>query len=162
MLSITPLRSINIVANGRISSFFIVGFYNVYGTILYSIFGLYGLTPVQSSNIYFISTGIGVFASLVMSIWIDKTKKFKQFLTTLAGGGIIIQGLFSIICEISLRNQAVFQNLYIISLILYSLVNIVGIPFWTIGMEYACEITYPVGESLSGGILLTFAQTNGL
>ena len=35
-------------------------------------------------------------------------------------------------------------------------------PFYTIGMNYACEITYPVGESINGGIMMTMSQLAGI
>ena len=41
---------------------------------------------------------------------------------------------------------------------MYSLTNISIISFYTIGMNYACEITYPVGESINGGIMASMPQ----
>ena len=35
-------------------------------------------------------------------------------------------------------------------------------PFYTLGMNYACEITYPVGESINGGIMMTMSQLSGI
>ena len=51
---------------------------------------------------------------------------------------------------------------FIIGLIIYSLVTIMVIPFYTIGMNYACEITYPVGESINGGIMMSVSQISGI
>ena len=51
---------------------------------------------------------------------------------------------------------------FVIALILYSLVTIVDTPFYTIGMNYACEITYPVGESINGGIMMSASQIAGI
>jgi hypothetical protein len=45
---------------------------------------------------------------------------------------------------------------------LYTLVTAVLIPFYTIGMNYACEITYPVGESINGGIMMSMSQISGI
>ena len=41
---------------------------------------------------------------------------------------------------------------------MYSLINIAIISFYTIGMNFACEITYPVGESISGSIMASTPQ----
>ena len=62
--------------------------------------------------------------------------------------GIVLQVVFSILLELTLRYESI--NPYYIAFVFYSLLNIVVIPFYTIGMNYACEITYPVGESLNG------------
>ena len=42
------------------------------------------------------------------------------------------------------------------------MVTIVDTPFYTIGMNYACEITYPVGESINGGIMMSASQIAGI
>ena len=36
------------------------------------------------------------------------------------------------------------------------------LPFYTIGINYTCEITYQVGESINGGIMLTMSQISGI
>ena len=41
---------------------------------------------------------------------------------------------------------------------MYSLINISIITFYTVGMNYACEITYPVGESINGCIMASMPQ----
>ena len=41
---------------------------------------------------------------------------------------------------------------------MYSLINISIISFNSIGLNYACEITYPVGESLNGSIMASTPQ----
>ena len=41
---------------------------------------------------------------------------------------------------------------------MYSLTNISIVSFYTIGMNYACEITYPVGESISDSIMASTPQ----
>jgi FLVCR family feline leukemia virus subgroup C receptor-related protein len=53
-------------------------------------------------------------------------------------------------------------NQYAIGLVILSLVYIGIIPFLTIGMNYACEITYPVSESINGGFLMAMPQLCGI
>ena len=75
-------------------------------------------------------------------------------------GGVILQLIFTFLLELSLRNSSF--NPYTISMIMYTLVNMIVIPFYTIGMNYACEITYPLGESLNGGLMMTMSQLSGI
>ena len=51
---------------------------------------------------------------------------------------------------------------FIVALIINSLLTIVVMPFYTIGMNYACEITYPVGESINGGFMISASQISGI
>ena len=141
-----------------ISTCFIVGYYDVYGTILNSAFALYGITDTESSNIYSVSSGFGVVAAILLSICLDKTKRFRSTFIVLTVLGVIIQAAFTFLLELSVDNM----NPYLIAMIMYSMVNLVLIPFYTIGMNYACEITYPVGESLNGGLMMTMSQLSGI
>ena len=47
-------------------------------------------------------------------------------------------------------------------MLIYSLVNAIFIPFYTIGMNYTCEIPYPIGESINGGIMMRMSQISGI
>ena len=127
---------------------FVVGYYDVYGTILYSIFALYNIDDLQSSNIYSVSSAIGIIAAILFSIYLDRTQRYRFFFIMITIAGIVLQVVFSILLELTLRYESI--NPYYIAFVFYSLLNIVVIPFYTIGMNYACEITYPVGESLNG------------
>ena len=143
-----------------ISTCFVVGYYDVFGTICYTVFSLYNVTDIQSSNIYGVSSAFGIVTAVILSIWLDKYKKFKLMMRLLTIGGVILQLIFTFLLELSLRNSSF--NPYTISMIMYTLVNMIVIPFYTIGMNYACEITYPLGESLNGGLMMTMSQLSGI
>ena len=142
-----------------IATLFVVGYYDVMGTIINSLFDMYGVTGQQSSVIYAVSSVAGMISSLVISWLLDKYKKFKLFMIILCLLGTLFQALFTLLLElVESRNL----NAYAIGLVLYTLVNMIVIPFYTIGMNYACEITYPVGESINGGIMMTMSQLSGI
>ena len=128
--------------------------------VCYTVFSLYNVTDVQSSNIYGVSSAFGIVTAVVLLIWLDKYKKFKLMMRLLTIGGVILQLIFTFLLELSLRNSSF--NPYTISMIMYTLVNMIVIPFYTIGMNYACEITYPLGESLNGGLMMTMSQLSGI
>ena len=142
-----------------IATLFVVGYYDVMGTIINSLFDMYGLTGQQSSVIYAVSSVAGMLSSLVISWLLDKYKKFKLFMIILCVLGTIFQALFTLLLELI---ESKGLNAYAIGLVLYTLVNIIVVPFYTIGMNYACEITYPVGESINGGIMMTMSQLSGI
>ena len=143
-----------------IVSFFIVGYYDVYSTIINSYFALYGISDSKSSYIYSVSCIIGMVSSIIVSYVVDKTQKFKLILVLLAIIGMVFQGLFTLLMHLSESNKHV--HAFVTALIMYSLVNAVVVPFYTIGMNYACEITFPVGESINGGIMMSMSQFSGI
>ena len=142
-----------------ISAFFVVGYYDVMSTIINSLFDKYGVSGHQSSIIYAVSSIVGMIFSIIISYLLDKFKKFKLFMIILCILGTVFQALFTFLLEIAENKKL---NKYAIGLVLYSLVNAVVVPFYTIGMNYACEITYPVGESVTGGIMMTMSQLSGI
>jgi Na+/melibiose symporter-like transporter len=95
-----------------------------------------------------------------MSWLLDKYKKFKLFMIVMAIVGSVFQALLTLLLELSVNHKSV--NAYAVGMVMYSLVNAIVIPFYTIGMNYACEITYPVGESINGGIMMSMSQISGI
>ena len=142
-----------------IATLFVVGYYDVMGTIINSLFDLYGITGQESSIIYAVSSVAGMIASLVISWLLDKYKKFKLFQVILCISGTVLQALFTFLLELAKKKDF---SAYAIGLVLYTLVNMIVVPFYTLGMNYACEITYPVGESINGGIMMTMSQLSGI
>ena len=148
------------------STFFVVGYYNIIGTIINSLFELYSISGNNSNIIFFVSSFLGMVSSVIISKLVDKYKKFKLSMIILCVSGTIFQILLTILLEIfkpdSPKEDENSTIEFVIALIIYSLVTIVNTPFYTIGMNYACEITYPVGESINGGIMITMSQLSGI
>ena len=142
-----------------IATLFVVGYYDVMGTIINSLFEMYGITGNESNVIYAVSSVAGMLASLLISWLLDKYKKFKLFMVILCITGTVLQALFTFLMELAKSKDF---SAYAIALVLYTLVNVIVVPFYTIGMNYACEITYPVGESINGGIMMTMSQLSGI
>lgn len=142
-----------------IATLFVVGYYDVMGTIINTLFEMYDITGQQSSVIYAVSSVVGMVSSLVISWLLDKYKKFKLFMIVMCVTGTVFQALFTLLLELSLDHNL---SQYAIGLVMYSLVNAIVVPFYTAGMNYACEITYPVGESINGGIMMTMSQLSGI
>ena len=138
-----------------ISYLLVVGYFDIMSTIINSLLDLYTITGNQSSVIYAVASIVGMIASLVISWLLDKYKKFKLIMILLSTSAAIFQALFTFLLELIKSKNL---NAYAIGLIIYSLINISIISFYTIGMNYACEITYPVGESINGSIMASTPQ----
>ena len=141
-----------------ISTFFVVGYYNVIGTIINPLFELYSISGNDSSIIFFVSNILGMISSVIISKIVDKNNKFKLSMIILCVLGTFFQILLTIFLEIfkpDNNQKEKSKKEFIIALVIYSLVSGVATPFFTIGMNYACEITYPVGESINGGIMIS-------
>ena len=149
-----------------ISTFFVVGYYNIIGTLINPLFELYSISGNNSSIIYFISNILGMVSSVIISKIVDKNNKFKLSMIILCVLGTIFQVLLTVFLEIFQpdekdKNESSTIE-FIVALIINSLLTIVVMPFYTIGMNYACEITYPVGESINGGLMISMSQISGI
>ena len=149
-----------------ISTFFLVGNYNIIGTLINPLFELYSISGNNSSIIYFISNTLAMISSIIISKIVDKNNKFKLSMILLCVLSTIFQILLSIFLELFKpeekdKNENSTAE-FVIALIFNSLVTITEMPFYTIGMNYACEITYPVGESINGGIMMSASQIAGI
>ena len=168
--NLTLLESVKLLFKNKrfiyllISTLFVVGYYNVIGTIINPLFELYSISGNDASIIYFISNILGMISSVTISKIVDKNNKFKLSMIILCVLGTIFEILLTIFLEIfKPENQNENSKTeFAIALIINSLVTIVVMPFYTIGMNYACEITYPVGESINGGIMMSVSQISGI
>jgi len=138
-----------------ISYLLVVGYFDIMSTIINSLLDLYTITTKQSSIIYAVSSISGMLGSLIISRILDKYKKFKLTMIILSISGFIFQALFTFLLELGESKE---YNAYAIGLIVYSLISISIVSFYTIGLNYACEITYPVGESINGCIMASSPQ----
>ena len=95
---------------------------------------------------------------MVGSYILDKTKKFRFILLICNLCALIIMILFTFLLEFVKNLDVIFA----FSILLYS--SLVGflITIHTNGMDYVCELTYPVGESQSGGIIMSMNQIFGI
>mgnify|MGYP002627203269 CR=1 FL=1 len=138
-----------------ISYLLVVGYFDIMSTIINSLLDLYTIKGKQSSIIYAVSSILGMIGSLIISYILDKYKKFKLTMIILSITASIFQASFTFLLELV---ESKGLNAFVIGIIVYSLISISIVSFYTIGLNYACEITYPVGESMSGCIMASSPQ----
>jgi MFS family permease len=165
------LRSINFIESLKdlfsncqfilllIPTFFIVGYYYIMGVSFNNLMLIYGVTKTQCTIVYTVSIVIGIIASLIISYFLNKYMKFKLFMIILCILALVFQVFLTFLLEIVKSNKT---NVYVICFIFNVLINAVVIPLYTTLMNYACEITYAIPESLSGGIMMTMANLCGI
>jgi Na+/melibiose symporter-like transporter len=79
----TLIQSLNLLFTNKrfiyllISTLFVVGYYNIIGTIINSLFGLYAISGNDSNIIFFISNFLGMISSFIVSKYVDKYKNLN-------------------------------------------------------------------------------------
>jgi FLVCR family feline leukemia virus subgroup C receptor-related protein len=126
-----------------------LGAINALATVMQSIIYPFGYTQQQSATIGTIMNVSSVIGCFVLGYIVEKTKKFKagiiiSTVVTLAAYGGFIGALYS----------ESFVILAIVSAILIFVLS----PSGPIALEFGCELTFPVGEALSGGVILCVLQ----
>ena len=124
------------------------------GAVVSSMTFPYGYTPVDNALIGGVFIISGVFGTIVISILLDRYQKFKDSMISIA----IISTLSLVLAQYTLpsRNVAFFTaNTAIIGLS--------SIPVGPIGNALAVEITYPVPEAMSNGMMnILYGFTMGI
>lgn len=100
----------------------------------------------------------GIIGSAVYGIWVEKKRNYKQvlilmsFLSSKTTGKDknVVFGVMGIMFAFILGNAGLAAFFCFI-------VGLNMIPVMVIGFEFGVEITYPMGESMSSGILMSMA-----
>lgn len=135
----------------------IVGFINIFATIFNSYMALYKIKDSTATYTAAVANLFGIITALIVSSIIDKNKKYKIAM-------IICNIISLVIFIITLILMETITNKYlgVTSFICYTLIIGFAVPIYTSGMDFVCEITYPVGESTSEGIIMSFNQIMGI
>lgn len=131
-------------------------FFNVYGTVSNEYFSKYNIAPSNINIIVGAAQVAGILGSLIISSIVDKTLEYRKYFLILNTLALISQILLTILPEIFP------DDAFIIIAVLYIFLCFCIIPIYSISMDLVCELTYPVGESISGGIIMTSCQITGI
>jgi FLVCR family feline leukemia virus subgroup C receptor-related protein len=135
----------------------IVGCINIFGTIFNSYMALYKIKDSTATYTAAVANLFGIIMALIVGSIIDKYKKYKLVMLICNMLTIIFYIITAILMETVNK-----KYLGIISFICYTLIIGFAVPIYTSGMDFVCEITYPVGESISEGIIMSFNQIMGI
>lgn len=88
-----------------------------------------------------------------MAVIVGKYRSFKKGLVTLYIGGVAIGTAFAL--------SLLLENLYVTACAC-AVFGFLMIPVLPISYDFGCELTYPVGEAMTGGLLNAGGQVWGI
>ena len=128
------------------------GVYTSLGAVVAAITKPYGFGGVENAIFGGIFIFSGVAGSFVLGIALDKTSKYKLMITGTSFGAI----LFIALSFFTLPSGS--TTLFAINLVF---VGFTVIPIIPIGLSFAVELTFPVAESMSNGMMILPSQIFG-
>lgn len=134
----------------------IVGYFNLMGTIINKYYAKYSITNTETSIFGGLGNVLGLVSAVIVSIVIDKYKRYKVVFLLLILVGFVSQVVITIASEVF------FEKAFIVLLVCWPIIAVCALPVYSIGMDYVIELTYPVGELISGGFVMSGAQVVGI
>jgi len=127
----------------------VLGAINTLLTVMQSLINPFGYTQVQSSALGVVANVCSVVGCLLLGYLVERTKKFKLGIAISSFVGLSVYGLFT---------GALFWNNFIVLAIIVGVLAFVLAPSGPVALEFGCEITFPVGEAMAGGAILSVIQ----
>jgi len=118
-------------------------------TTLQSLIDPFGYTQYQASALGVLVTVASVLGCLIFGMYVQKVRKFKM--------PIIYSGFIALAAYGIFTGVLYSHNFYALAACTFVLGFVLS-PCGPLALEFACEITFPVGEALSGGIILSIIQ----
>ncbi len=134
----------------------ILVYLGLYGTIINEYFSQYGLTSFQTSCVSCSANFCASISSLVVSMKLDKSKNYKKTFIVLILLGLVSHCIMMFLIEFSQ------ENAFYVLLVLWTCCTSSILPIYTCSMDYVVELTYPVGEAISAGLINTISQIFGV
>lgn len=95
----------------------------------------------------------GIIGSVVFGLYVEKTRKYKNALSICA--------LLSLVGMVAFSMVLFTENIVAVAAVT-SFLGFCLTPILPLGLELACEITFPVGEAVSGGAMIGMSQIIGV
>jgi len=128
------------------------GSYNVLATVLQPLLQPYGVTESQSGNLGAITLVSGLVGSIVWGIYVDNTKRYKF--------SVVICGLLSI-ASLGAIAAVVPQESYLLVCLATGVYGFFTTPVFPLAYEFSAELSFPVAEAASGGLMVVMTQIFG-
>mmetsp|Transcript_21902 Transcript_21902/g.34020 ORF Transcript_21902/g.34020 Transcript_21902/m.34020 type:complete len:231 (+) Transcript_21902:805-1497(+) len=124
----------------------IQGSFNTFGTIVGYLGDSFGYTTDQSSLFGALFIVGGIVGCVVFSIWLEKTLAYKKALITVC----FLSSLLILVTYFIMPNQEMVASCITFVFLGFSMIPILATSF-----DFGVEITYPIGESYSTGLLMS-------
>lgn len=131
------------------------GLFAAYNTILNQmVITKYPGKEKQIGYMGFAAVNCGLFAIFFSGVWLDKTRRYKALSMAIFLAGSITMLVFTLLLEYHDNFMILFASFCVFGFFSY--------PYMSAGLEHAAEITYPVPEGTSSGILLLIGNIYGV
>ncbi|KAL5471603.1 hypothetical protein EMCRGX_G029732 [Ephydatia muelleri] len=130
------------------------GLFNALITLLPQFLCPYGYTNNQSGLWGALMIFVGLIGATVASCILDHTKKFKEV-------GVVALGL-AILCLVWFMEVSILEHQSVNIAFSLCMFGFFALPVIPVCMELGVEITYPIAEATSSGLLWTCAQVVGM
>ena len=134
----------------------IFGFYVLYFVTANNYYTVFGIESKTISYLICLSNFTGIIGSLIFSYLVDRVRYYKKLFVTFNSIIVIIFFYMMIYLETYFSKDNI-----IILYICFGLYGFCLIPLYSITLDFVCELTYPIGESFSIGILRAAGQVVG-
>ena len=131
----------------------IQGVFNTLGTVLGLISTDYGYTVDDGSNFGAMFIVGGIIGCVPFGIYCETTRKFKTAVTVICASASLM-----VFLEYLFFGKKIVWLTYIMTFIQ----GFVSLPVMAVAFDFGVEITYPVGESFSTGLLMSAGQFFGI
>lgn len=119
--------------------------YTSLSTVVNNISAPYGYSSTNAALIGMTFIVSGVIGTLIFSKILDRTKSFLMVMRILASG-TLVAGCLAFVCLPTGKLSIFLVNIALLGMFL--------IPIFSISYTFSVELTYPVGESVSSGVMV--------
>lgn len=137
-----------------ISFICINSFFQFYPVVIVDIFSLYDLEITTTSYLLITALLGGVVGNFFYSWIVDHLRKYRIIFIVLSLVNLITFTLLALLLELLGIQKGNYKVLYFIGCGIYGSCII---PLFSIAYDFAHELTYPIGESVSSGMMLSFS-----
>lgn len=137
-----------LVAFGQIQ-----GVFNTLGTVLGLISANYGYTVDEGSNFGAMFIVGGIIGCIPFGVWVESKKAFREAVIVICGSAFVMVGM-----EVFFFKARHNWLTYMLTFTQ----GFVSLPIMAVAFDFGVEITFPVGESFSTGLLMSAGQVFGI
>lgn len=135
------------------SSFISAGTGNYFAVIMEVVVTEHGFSSKEVSYMGVISICTGIVSCIIFSFVTSSTQKFKLVCVCTSGGTLI--GYLILYFSLTIGN-------FLFAALASMVYGFFLMPCYTVPLEYACEITFPIRENLTSGLINCFGQVFAL
>jgi len=129
------------------------GVFNTLGTVMGDVCDSFGFSVDNSSLFGALFIGGGILGSALFGVWVEITKSYKKAVVAIT----FFTSMF-LVANLLVIDQ---QNVLSYALVCFGL-GASTIPIMAVSFDFGVELSYPIEESYSTGVIMSFGQFFGV